>query len=75
MIENLILESDFETYVIGPNMNFEISRSAKEKCNNVILLTGCARSGTTIMGKIIHSFQDVEYDYLWGMDLNVLVSD
>lgn len=38
-----------------------LDRKIYDKCNEAIVLSGCARSGTTIMGKIIHSFQDVEY--------------
>jgi hypothetical protein len=34
-----------------------------EKCNNAILISGSARSGTTIFGKILHTFHDVEYIY------------
>lgn len=34
---------------------------AVEKAQESILITGSARSGTTIMGKIIHSMKDVEY--------------
>lgn len=33
------------------------------KCNNAIIITGAARSGTTILGKIIHSFENVEYAF------------
>jgi hypothetical protein len=32
-----------------------------EKCGKAIVVSGSARSGTTIIGKIIHTFQDVEY--------------
>jgi len=34
-----------------------------KKCNEAILISGCARSGTTIIGKIIHSFQNIEFVY------------
>ena len=34
-----------------------------DKCNNTIIITGAARSGTTILGKIIHSFKNVEYAF------------
>lgn len=34
-----------------------------EKCNNAIIISGIARSGTSILGKIIHSFRNVEYAY------------
>ncbi len=36
-------------------------------CNRSILITGSARSGTTILGKIVHSFKDVEYRFEPGM--------
>jgi hypothetical protein len=45
----------------GLNRTLEITAKAKKKVNNAILLTGCARNGTTIMGKIIHSFELVEH--------------
>ena len=33
------------------------------KVNNSIFITGSARSGTTIMGKIIHSMKNIEYAF------------
>jgi hypothetical protein len=33
------------------------------KCNDCIVISGSARSGTTIVGKIIHSFTNVEYAF------------
>ena len=36
-------------------------------CNRAILIAGSARSGTTILGKIIHSFKNVEYRFEPGM--------
>lgn len=39
----------------------EISEKAGKKAGAAILVTGAARSGTTIAGKIIHSFSSVEY--------------
>ena len=30
---------------------------------NVIWITGCARSGTTILGKILSTLKNVEYAY------------
>lgn len=33
------------------------------KCNDSIVISGSARSGTTIVGKIIHSFNNVEYAF------------
>lgn len=32
-------------------------------CKNAIMITGSARSGTTILGKIIHSMENVEYSF------------
>jgi hypothetical protein len=34
-----------------------------EKCNHAVLISGSARSGTTILGKIISSFKHVEYSF------------
>ena len=31
-----------------------------EKCNKAVLISGSARSGTTILAKILHSFKNVE---------------
>jgi hypothetical protein len=39
----------------------QLKESVKSKVNNSILITGSARSGTSIMGKIIHSLKNVEY--------------
>jgi hypothetical protein len=33
------------------------------KCNRAIVVSGCARSGTTILGKILHSMAHVEYAF------------
>jgi hypothetical protein len=44
-------------------MRLNISKKAKKIVGNAIVLSGTARSGTTIMGKIIHSFDGVEYAY------------
>ena len=38
-----------------------LDKKISGKCNEAILISGGARSGTTIMGKIVHSFQNVEY--------------
>lgn len=32
-------------------------------CNNAILISGCARSGTSILGKIVHSMKGLEYSF------------
>ena len=42
-------------------MSLHISKMASNVVSNAIIITGSARSGTTIMGKIVHSFQGVEY--------------
>ncbi len=42
---------------------FSISNEAGKKVNQAILVSGSARSGTTIVGKIIHSFEGVEYAF------------
>tara|TARA_X000000950_G_C13864994_1_gene640345 strand:+ start:118 stop:915 length:798 start_codon:yes stop_codon:yes gene_type:complete len=43
--------------------------------NNVIWITGCARSGTTILGKILSSLKGIEYafepDFLFGLLPNI----
>jgi len=41
----------------------KLDKKIYDKCNSAIVISGIARSGTTIMGKIIHSFQNVEYAY------------
>jgi hypothetical protein len=41
----------------------EISPLARECANNAILITGSARSGTTIMGQLISSFDRIEFSY------------
>lgn len=41
----------------------QISEQASSAVSKAILITGSARSGTTIMGKIIHSMEGVEYLY------------
>jgi hypothetical protein len=35
--------------------------AGKQVCNNAILITGNGRSGTTIVGKLIHSMRKIEY--------------
>lgn len=44
-------------------MNLNVSNLASEKAANAILISGSARSGTTILGKAVHSFKDVEYAF------------
>ena len=35
----------------------------KKILNNLIWITGCARSGTTILGKILSTLKNVEYGF------------
>lgn len=42
-------------------VNLQSSKNIKSKCNSVIIISGVARSGTTIIGKVIHSMKNVEY--------------
>ncbi len=44
-------------------MVLRLAKDAEEKAAHAILVSGSARSGTTILGKIIHSFQNVEYAF------------
>jgi len=44
-------------------MNLSISQNAKIKVNDAILISGSARSGTTIMGQVVHSMKNVEYSF------------
>src|SRR5512141_1115475 len=41
----------------------EISSKASPFCSNAIFITGSARSGTSLVGSIIHSMDKVEYAY------------
>jgi hypothetical protein len=45
---------------IDPKM-LELHSSATQCAHSAILISGSARSGTTIVGKLIHSFEGVEY--------------
>lgn len=40
-----------------------LSSEATPFCNNAILISGSARSGTTLVGSLIHSMEKVEYAY------------
>lgn len=40
-----------------------LDKKIQNQCENSIFITGSARSGTTIFGKIIHSLENVEYFY------------
>lgn len=42
---------------------YELKKDITEFCKKLILITGSARSGTSIFGKIIASMKDVEYSY------------
>jgi len=44
-------------------LKLEILQSAKEMAGQAVLISGTVRSGTTILGKVIHSFQNVEYAF------------
>jgi hypothetical protein len=44
-------------------MKLQLSKTAQDKVNKSVLVSGSARSGTTIIGKILHSFKDVEYAF------------
>ena len=44
-------------------MNLNISSMANEKVGGSLLITGTARSGTTIVGKLVHSFKNVDLSY------------
>ena len=50
-------------YYIADMTKLTLSKKAKDKCDNVIIISGCARSGTTILGKIISSFKNIEYSF------------
>ena len=41
----------------------QLKKTVSERCASAILISGSARSGTTIMGKVLHSFQSVEYTF------------
>ena len=40
---------------------YKLPSLVEEICNNTIAITGVARSGTTIVGKLFHSLKNVEY--------------
>jgi len=44
-------------------VRFHLSKCARVAASKAILVTGSARSGTTIMGKVVHSLYGVEYAY------------
>ena len=56
------------------SMNLSVSSKAFEKINSSILITGTARSGTTILGKVVHSMKDVEYAYEPPMLFSLIAS-
>lgn len=43
--------------------SLRLDAAVADACNRAILLSGPARSGTTILGKILHSLEPVEYSY------------
>lgn len=42
---------------------YHLPSEITQKCSEAIFISGSARSGTTIMGKIVHSFKNVEYRF------------
>lgn len=42
---------------------FALSQSIGQKCNESIVISGSARSGTTILGRLLHSLVNVEYAF------------
>nr|WP_319395136.1 sulfotransferase [uncultured Desulfobacter sp.] len=44
-------------------MILNLSETVREKVGHSIIITGSGRSGTTILGKCVHSFDKVEYIY------------
>ncbi|MEZ0232436.1 MAG: sulfotransferase [Methylophilaceae bacterium] len=44
-------------------MTLHISKDAADKVGSAILISGSGRSGTTIIGKLLHSFKGVEYAF------------
>ena len=42
-------------------VDIHINSQAFESINESILISGCGRSGTTIVGKLLHSFDNVDY--------------
>lgn len=47
-------------------------RPSFRACNRAIILCGAARTGSTILGKILHSFEGVEYGYDSSMTISVI---
>lgn len=41
--------------------HFSLKRAVSKKCESAIIVSGSARSGTTIIGKLVNSFDGVEY--------------
>ncbi len=39
----------------------KLNYAAFDACNRAVIISGCGRSGTTILGKILHSMDRVEY--------------
>ena len=40
-----------------------LDKKISKKCNEAIIISGGARSGTTIIGKVLHSLKNVEYAF------------
>ena len=53
-------------------MNLFLHGAGARTANRSIFITGCGRSGTTILGKLIHSMKAVEYAYEPVMLLSLL---
>lgn len=45
------------------NQCLRVSEKATQLCDRAIIITGSARSGTTIVGTLLHSMDKVEYAY------------
>ncbi len=48
---------------VGRTSELRLSPDISNKCNKAIVVAGCYRSGTTILGKLISSFENIEYYY------------
>lgn len=53
-------------------MSFYLHDDAVQAANRLIFVTGVGRSGTTMMGRIIHSMEGVEYGYEPPMIFSIL---
>lgn len=53
-------------------MSFYLHEDATHTANRLIFITGVGRSGTTMLGRIIHSMSGVEYGYEPAMVFSIL---